>query len=498
MKALEEELKEELGVHAFIERIRKQDELIAAMGEKNAMLEEQRDKLHALSTSLLRRHEAVARKLEAERVARAAQVAEAATLEGQLKTAAALARTAGERFCQTDASRIRRSVVAPLDAEYTHSGFLDGFKSTDFPGLFVFVTFLSTFVLTIRPEVVNTISFYNALATSVAAVISLAIPNWFWTFACVAVFLVKIRTGSRWGTDAVAAILPGSPRYTTLVRWMGSFARTAKVDMAIIRTKEDLLFQYDNWGRYVIRTARAGFAYSQSPAVITVVEAFIFQGSFLQTDVLLAPGNWEIKLATLAVTGASAFYLIGLDLSAVTQEGKDYAHSQFCFVQQAEPLVRGSETVARPLRRPASSGPLTYSCPLCEMRSELPAVGTLPKAQNICPGCDAARPSRSAFQKLQLVFTEWRKKKEDTSTVQADVRFRSFSVPHVGYATAESPPSVHASPATRPRALRPRGPHRVDTQDQSDGTSRWTLPALPLPPSRSANIQFIRERWVVV
>ena len=168
------------------------------------------------------------------------------TVEGQVKLANALGKAAGEHFLNTDARAILDpGPTVPLDVAYSHRIFTLGYANLQHPGLYVFITLLTAMLLTIKPEYAETLLLYRTLATAVACVISFAIPSWLWPFACITVFLVKMKTGSRWATDAVGAILPGAPKYTAILNWMKQYVLHTKFRAKVIASQEDLLFQFD-------------------------------------------------------------------------------------------------------------------------------------------------------------------------------------------------------------------------------------------------------------
>ena len=74
---------------------------------------------------------------------------------------------------------------------------------------------------------------------------------------------------------------------------MKQYVLHTKLRAKVIASQEDLLFQFDNWGIYVTKTARAGFVYCQNAAVCTVSEAFIFADSYLQLQIL-AFSSWTL------------------------------------------------------------------------------------------------------------------------------------------------------------------------------------------------------------
>ena len=412
------------------------------------------------------------------------------TVDGLVKVADSLGTAVGQQIRNVDARVVLDApATAPLDSDYCHRKFILGYSNSTHPGLFVLITFLTAMLLAIKPEFAESLVFYKTIAPIVAAVIYVAVPSWLWSFACIAVFLTKIRTGSRWATDALGSILPGAPKYTALLNWMKKFVAATKFKARLIRTQADLLFQFDNWGRYVTKTARAGFVYSQNAAVCTVSEAYIFANSYLQLQVFLAPVHWVVKLADLAVD----FYKVGLDLTILRSEAVDYVRSQLQFIQKCAPPVREGVAVVVPMRLEVISD-LKFTCRSCESESVLPAEGNLGKKLNVCPFCEAPRPTRAGFQKLRVVLTSYRQKLASRRIASGRPKLQSITVPHADDISRKRKRNAV------PRACQPMGSSSPATdslppqsQDCDRGTTRQTLPALPFAPNRAGNINEIRR-----
>ena len=429
--------------------------------------------------------------LQANSAHQAAQQEMYGTVDGLVKVADSLGNAVGQHIRPVDARAVlNASATPPLDSDYCHRKFILGYANSTHPGLYMLITFLTAMLLAIKPEYAGSLLFYKTIAPMVAAVIYFAVPSWLWPFACIAVLLTKIRTGSRWATDALGSILPGAPKYTELLNWMKKYVAHKKSKASLIRTQEDVLFQFDNWGRYVTKTARAGFVYCQNAALCTVSEAYIFGDSYLQLRVLLAPVHWAVKLADLAVD----FYKVGLDLTVLRTEAVEYVRAQFQFIQKCAPLVRGGVAVAAPMRLEVTSD-LKFTCRSCGIESVLPSEGNLGKKLNVCPCCQAPRPTRSAFEKLKVVVTIYRQKLAARRVASGQPKLQSITVPHA-VDTSRSPNAVpraqHAmgsgSPAT--------GWSSPKSQDIDRGTTRQTLPAQHFAPNRAGNINEIRRMYV--
>jgi hypothetical protein len=357
------------------------------------------------------------------------------------------------------------AATPPLDSDYCHRNFIFSYSNSTHPGLYMLITFLTAMLLAIKPEYAGSLLFYKTIAPMVAAVIYFAVQSWLWPLACIAVLLTKIRTGSRWATDALGSILPGALKYTELLNWMKKYVAHTKFKASLILTQEDVLFQFGNWGRYVTKTSRAGFEYCQNAAVCTVSEAYIFGDSYLQLRVLLAPVHWAVKMADLAVD----FYKVGLDLTVLRTEAVEYVRAQFQFIQKCAPLVRGGVAVAAPMR--------------LEVISDLKFT---------CPSCEAPRPTRSAFEKLKVVVTIYRQKLAARRIASGQPKLQSIRLPHA-VDTSRSPNAVPRAQHTMGSGSPATGSSSPKSQDIDRGTTRQTLPAQHFAPNRAGNINEIRR-----
>ncbi len=415
---------------------------------------------------------------------------------GQLKLAEHLGVVAARDMkaqMQHERTENSHEPLNPESAGMDHKNFVEQMQGTHDDaqgrrGFFLLVAFITTIFLTAKPDLVNTTQLYKGLALCVAACASVMDTTWYWPYAFACAAIVKWITCSAYCTDLIGSVMPGGPSYDVLVRFMNRFVKSAKWIGMTLRYRGDALIEYDNWGQYVTRTARAGFQYCQKPAVFTVMEAFIFKNSFLQHNPLLAPLRWPVKLKDLAVN----FYQVHLNRGLLEESAKEYVSDELRYVNSQPAVVRVAKPKIERLKMEkvmisvgisvddaAKVTGVAFKCLGCDFESLMPLKGST----GSCQRCKQRRPTRKTLRRSVVTPTQYRiRAAAPQIDAGASVLLVDAAVQAGSDDYAESVQSVAAEQIF----------HGPSEQVETAEVVRVQCPSINVPPNTSANINLIR------